>query len=160
MHHPWDPDKRVQAREITQSQLIERDRSTLISPSYEPHRLTLSSTKDYTKDAGELARPTFFDWLDADEREGPFFAVINLMEAHTPRVPTLESRRALFRKPQIRAQLNLDQSYGLLMSYTVGRHEYSPLDPRGHRPDLRRQPARPRPHHHRPAPRAAQPPAH
>ena len=47
----------------------------------------------YFKDSGDLARDALVGWLAAGDAR-PFFAVVNLMEAHTWRFPADEHRRA------------------------------------------------------------------
>lgn len=124
---PEDERWRKKATKATMSKVIDNDASNTLGPAWKPGKYPSGRGADRTKDAGPVATDALLAWLDErPEKERPFFATINLMEAHVPRVPSLESRKALFTDEQIQAQLAFDQSYGYLLAYTVGLHEFTP----------------------------------
>ncbi|MCB9677459.1 MAG: sulfatase-like hydrolase/transferase [Alphaproteobacteria bacterium] len=116
------------ARKATARKLIPRDRSTEISPAWAPdgHGDGWSKKLTLFKDAAPVAQRAFDHWLDEEhDRSAPFFAFVNLMEAHQPRVPSLQSRRALLDEASIQLALDTDSSLFALMSFMSGKHAYT-----------------------------------
>ncbi|MFM2163536.1 MAG: hypothetical protein RLZZ383_3048, partial [Pseudomonadota bacterium] len=124
---PDDAAWRKKATAATTSKLLPQDASNTMGPAYKPGKYAAGRDGDRTKDAGPVAAEAMFAWLDARPADGrPFFATLNYMEAHVPRVPSLSARKALFTEDEIAAQLAFDQSYGNLLAYTVGLTEFTP----------------------------------
>lgn len=122
---PWDKDWKKKSRRATLDKLIDSDRSTAISPRFEPGELPTGRSNDKVKDAGPVAAEALLQWVDGrSDTEQPWFAFVNYMEPHVPRVPSLESRKSLFDDEQIARQLTLDQSFIHLLMYTVGVYSY------------------------------------
>jgi arylsulfatase A-like enzyme len=125
--YPEDERWAGKARKSTRSKLIPTDASNTLGPAFKGGgKYPSGRSSDGMKDAAPVAGEALMTWLDErPDKQRPFFAVLNMMEAHVPRVPSLESRKALFSEEQIQAQLAFDQSYGYLLAYTVGLHEFT-----------------------------------
>jgi arylsulfatase A-like enzyme len=124
---PVDDKWKKKSKDATMGKILPDDASNTLAPKWKPGRYPSGRSADKAKDSGPVATEALLGWLDArPEKERPFFATINYMEAHIPRIPTLASRKALFTDAQIADQLKFDQSFGYLLAYTVGLHEFSP----------------------------------
>jgi arylsulfatase A-like enzyme len=125
---PSDPAWKRKATRATMGKLIPTDASNTMGPAWKPSTYAAGRDGDRTKDAGSVAVEAlraFLDGRQGEDAKRPFFATINYMEAHVPRLPTMASRQALFSEAEIAKQLTFDQSYGYLLAYTVGLHEFS-----------------------------------
>jgi len=124
---PWDDRWKKQSRRATLDKLIARDASTSLSPKYVEGEFPSGRPNDKVKDAGAVVPNALGAWLDETrDKTKPFFAFVNYMEAHEPRIPDLASREALFSGPEIDAQLAQHRGYGDLLAYTVGVKEFTP----------------------------------
>jgi arylsulfatase A-like enzyme len=70
------------------------------------------------KDAGEVIRRGFAHWLEARSDERPYFAFLNLMEAHRPYYATAEERARFLSPDQVALSIRMDHRYS-------DRHAYS-----------------------------------
>ncbi len=79
------------------------------------------------KESAPIVTRTFLKWLDHRNRpETPFFAFLNLMEAHTPRLPSMEARQAVIDDPAlIDLGLKTDAGHINLHFYNFGKHDYT-----------------------------------
>lgn len=114
------------ARRATAAKLLPGDASTEISPAFSGQRKELWD-KAVFKDAAPVAHQALIDWLG--EREGqdkPFLAYLNLMEAHTPRVPSLKARQQVADQATIDQALALDNSLFAANEYILGKRELGP----------------------------------
>jgi arylsulfatase A-like enzyme len=118
------------SRRATQQKLIARDRSNELAPGWAPpqHGATNAEWAKATyKDAGPVIAAAFPRWLDElAEPNTPFFAYINLMEAHTPRIPSLASREALLDPEMLELGLNTDQGHINLHFFNFHKMAYTP----------------------------------
>lgn len=121
---PWSPAWKRKARKATLGKLLPDDASNSLAPLWKQTTYPSGRSNDKVKDAGPVTVEALEAWLDTREDEGSFFAVLNLMEAHIPRIPSLASRRALFDEADVERQLALDQAFPFLLAYSVGLHEY------------------------------------
>lgn len=115
------------ARKVTRAKLIDEDASTDISPRWKPAngQRGSGSTHPY-KDGGPVAHEAFVKWLEARaEPERPWLAYLNMMEAHIPRIPSIESRKALQSDAEIVTALVTDVAQVNLLAYTFGQRSYS-----------------------------------
>lgn len=122
----WERD----ARFATASKLIPDDASTDISPKWKAQvgQQASGSTHGY-KDAGPVIPVALGAWLDErDDPETPFFAYVNFMEAHIPRVPSMSARREVMTETQLLTSLKTDVAQINLLSYTFGKKEFSPKE--------------------------------
>ncbi len=118
------PHKRT-ARKLQQAKLIERDRSTDISPGWEGKRM-IGDVHPF-KDAGPVAHEALASWVTETSASGrPWFAFVNFMEAHIPRVPSMESRKALLDEATLENGFTTVVSQMDLLAYTFGKKEYTP----------------------------------
>lgn len=120
---PWKKD----AKSATLGKLIPRDRSTDISPGWKGKK-SIGEVHPY-KDAAPVAHQALAGWLETQRASGrPWFAFVNLMEAHIPRVPSMASRKALLTDEQIELGLATQVSQMDLFAYTFGKADYSPAE--------------------------------
>ena len=125
--YPKDPKWAKKSRKATMSKVDDADASNTMGPAYKPGRFPSGRSSDQKKDAAPVAGEALKAFIDArPDPKRPFFAVLNMMEAHVPRVPSEASRTALFSKEEIAKQLAFDQSYGELLAYTVKLREFTP----------------------------------
>lgn len=117
--------KKAAAR-ATRAKLIPTDRSTEISPAYTGDSEGWSKQLTLYKDAAPVSLQAFARYLEQERpADAPFFAFVNLMEAHQPRIPSLASRRALMDDATLQLALETDSSLHSLMAYMHGRHSYT-----------------------------------
>ncbi len=127
VEYPWSDRWKKPARKATKSKILPNDASNVLGPKWVEKEYKAGRHQDNVKDAGPVATRALRTFLKGRQQpERPFFAVVNFMEAHAPRVPSLQARQSMFSAEQIDAQLSLDQSYPYLLAYTVGKHEYTP----------------------------------
>lgn len=95
---PWA----TRARAYEAGRLVPTDASTARSPAWPveidegPDGPVPGEDPRAAKDAGPVAAEALFAWLDARPDPGrPFFAFVDAMEAHAPRLPSMEARRAV-----------------------------------------------------------------
>ncbi len=124
--HTFEGPLKQPSRKATARKLLPRDRSTEISPSYAGGKQGWSKRLTLFKDAAPVANRAFGRFLERRaEDPAPFLAFINLMEAHQPRVPSLESRKALLDDDMIELALRTDSSLFSLMAYMSGKHAFT-----------------------------------
>lgn len=113
------------ARRHSGRKRIERDASSEISPAFTGDRRDGWSRAAF-KDAAPVLVDALFGWLDdRAEPERPWFAFLNLMEAHTPRIPSEAARAALLEPDVLERGLQTDASLFAFNEYIVGRRTYS-----------------------------------
>lgn len=128
----YEPPVRGLAARATRDKLIARDASTEMSPGWvqPPGRPNLLFAKALQKDAAPIATKGLLNWLDTVRPERgtqarPWYAFINVMEAHWPRVPSLEARKAVIGDDAlIERGFTVDASLFTTMAYNYKRHEY------------------------------------
>lgn len=117
------------AAAATRRKLLPGDRSNELAPAWRPpeHGATNAEwARAIYKDAGPLVVDTFLRWVDERDDGRPFFAYLNLMEAHTPRVPSARSRDALL-TPELRdLGLTTDAAHIRLHFHNFGKTTYTP----------------------------------
>lgn len=117
---PW----KRSAKQATQGKLIPRDASTDISPAWRGKRV-VGDVHPF-KDAGPVAHEALVSWLgDRADPSRPWFAFINMMEAHIPRVPSLAARKALLDDNTLELGLRTEVSQMDLLAYTFGKKDYA-----------------------------------
>ncbi len=113
------------AREATAAKLLPGDASTEISPGFK------GSSDDkwgkaVFKDAAPVLHRGLTEWIDERGGEAPWFAYLNMMEAHTPRVPSMSARKRVLSDAQLRLGLMTDASLYAENEYIVGKRDYTP----------------------------------
>ena len=148
------------AKAATREKLLPNDVSNELTPGWKPPSHGAHNAewgRAVYKEAAPIVASTFLQWLGVRKTpERPFFAFLNLMEAHTPRLPSMASRKQVLaddpelirprppdrRRPHQPPLLQLRQ----VRVHAAGAGG----DHRG----LRRRARRPRPGHGRPPRRA------
>jgi arylsulfatase A-like enzyme len=120
---PW----KAEARKSTRAKLIKADASSDISPSWKPQPGQMASGMAHAfKDGAPVAHQALNAWLaERAEPERPWFAFINMMEAHIPRVPSMASRKAFLTDAQIDLGLKTDVAQINLLAHTFGKKTYT-----------------------------------
>jgi len=126
----WDEQHRRAARALTRAKLIEGDRSQELAPGWtrpEHGARNAEWGRARYKEAAPLIGRRLLDWIDnRRDPEAPFLAYLNLMEAHTPRLPSMSSRRAVLGDDElIERGLQTEAGHIQLHFYNFGHHEYS-----------------------------------
>lgn len=124
--YPWAPPWRRKAAAWTGSKLLQDDASNALGPRWRAGPYDSPRAADRMKDAGPVAAEALGAFIDG--ADAPWFAVVNLMEAHTPRVPSRAAREAVSGASAITAQLALDQSDGRQLAHTVGVPQFDDAD--------------------------------
>jgi len=126
-HYSYKEPWRGPARKVASQKLIPSDQSTEISPGFQAGASrALGWSKSVFKDSGPVAQRAFLRWLGERGSEQPFFAYLNLMEAHSPRTPSMASRESLLEPAQLQLGLATDVSQVTLVDYTFGETTFSP----------------------------------
>ena len=126
--NPWHPKLRTLAAKQTADKLLPDDRSNELSPHYTPPEHGARNAewaRAAYKESGPLLVKALLRWVDRRPEERPWFAFVNIMEAHTPRVPSLESRKAVMDDAQIELGLQTDQSHIAFHFYNFGKQDYT-----------------------------------
>jgi arylsulfatase A-like enzyme len=122
VEHPWDERTLARAVEILRAKQ---------PPGSVPADLGMRSSADdsmrwMVKAAGELAREGLVAWLDRRDRERPFFAFLNYMEAHRPLIPPRAMRERTMSPEQVEASYRLDFGWARTWAYSFGKLEIPP----------------------------------
>ncbi|MEZ4318285.1 MAG: sulfatase [Myxococcota bacterium] len=122
----WEEDKKAAAM-VAKGKLIPTDQSTEISPAYKGEKPNIAWNQSTFKEASDVANRHFVSWLrNRKQKDRPWFAFINLMEAHSPRIPSLETRQRVIGDPAlIELGLKTDMSLWNEVAAIVGKHAYS-----------------------------------
>lgn len=124
--NPWAGRWRKPSLDNTRRKLIERDRSSEISPAWPGKKM--EGKQAYAYNAGPVAHDALMAWLGQREDDArPWLAFVNMMEAHKPRVPSKKARRQVVGDDRELYELGLetDISHHAQMSYMVGRKAFS-----------------------------------
>jgi arylsulfatase A-like enzyme len=119
----WRGKFKQPVNQLTRRKLIHRDASTEISPGYPGKK-----TGHFYYNAAPVTGEALTDWLDSrEDKQKPWFAYLNYMEAHKPRVPGLEARKRVVDSPEeLELGLSTDLSLENQLLYSVGAKEYTP----------------------------------
>jgi arylsulfatase A-like enzyme len=126
--HAFEPPYKGAARRATRAKLLPDDASTDISPRWKPQpgQPAAGAVAAY-KDAGPVAVDALSAWLDArPDPDQPWFAFVNLMEAHIPRVPSQASRDLMLDADDQALAKRTDVAQINLLAYTFGVKDYTP----------------------------------
>ncbi|MEQ1569171.1 MAG: sulfatase [Myxococcota bacterium] len=113
------------ARQATRRKVLPNDASTELSPAFAGSKTDLWE-KAVFKDAAPVAHQALIDWLDERPDDKPFLAYLNLMEAHTPRFPSLSARERVSDAATIATALRTDTSLFAANEFITGNREYTP----------------------------------
>ncbi len=121
----WDGDQAIAAAKATTSKLIQRDASVAIAPGWQGDATGWPRHLTAYKDGAPVAVDSLLAWVDALPEASPWFAYVNLLEAHHPRLPSLEARRAVASDELVERGLSTDASLFRIMSAMEGRGEFT-----------------------------------
>jgi arylsulfatase A-like enzyme len=122
---PWDAAWKGKAKANTVDKLLPSDASNSLAPKWKETKYPTGRMNDSVKDAGPVTADALQAWIKGRSEPGrPWLALLNYMEAHVPRIPSLEARKALFDQATVDRQLSLDQSFGYLLAHTVKLHDF------------------------------------
>ncbi|MBX2796592.1 MAG: sulfatase-like hydrolase/transferase [Myxococcales bacterium] len=113
------------AKRATLGKLLPDDASNELGPAF------AGSADDHWpkaafKDAAPVIVEGFLRWLDRrDDSSAPFFAYLNLMEAHTPRVPSRSARQRLLDDDTLALGLATDVSLRAENEFMIGQRDYT-----------------------------------
>jgi arylsulfatase A-like enzyme len=94
-----------------------------------PDRGRVQGDKEFPrKEAGPVAVEALLEWLDGRESSKPFFAFLNLMEAHWPWHPTRSERLLFMDKELVEHSYEMDLSFGARWAWSFGVGHYSDAD--------------------------------
>ena len=118
--HPWSDPFHAKALAIVRGKIDPEDRSSGL-----PTRLQSSKVKEWAiKASGELAQEALLAWLERRDRNRPYFAFLNYMEAHTPYIPPRHFREKLHPPELVERSYRIDNSYGTRWAFTFGEYDY------------------------------------
>jgi arylsulfatase A-like enzyme len=120
VEHPFDPERADASTRATAAKLLPTDRSCELGPAWEPPAWFGERTRLVPKDAGPVAADAVLDWIGREAGE-PFFAFVDLMEAHAPRVPSKEAREAVADDALRAKQLTVDATQFRVLSAMEGK---------------------------------------
>jgi len=125
----FDGTHRDRAGAATLAKLVPGDRSQELAPDWVPPAHAESRPTWWFKEAAPLITEATLAWIDDRDDATPFFAYLNWMEAHTPRLPAMASRRAVIGdEATIERGLQTDAAFIRLHFANFGHEAYSPLE--------------------------------
>lgn len=124
IEHPWSTKWKDAVQAHITGKLIAEDRSTVLSPG--AVKSTDAQNRYLLKEAGPVASDALFAWLDGRQAaERPWFAFVNLMEAHLPRIPSIDARRAVMSDAQIATSYVTPETTEDFHAYMAGARTYT-----------------------------------
>ncbi len=123
--HPWDDEFRERAKNIVREKLVDGDVSSRL-----PQRVLKPQTFKWDiKASGKLAREVLLEWLgqtpSGDEDQRPYFAFLNYMEAHRPRIPPVRLRQRMLSDADVTQSFLIDQSWEAIWGFSFGLADYT-----------------------------------
>ncbi len=124
VQHPWDPERLEVAKRLARRYAAEGDINA------ELVRAKIARADDWAYQiAAPIAEQALLSWLGAREDPSrPFFAFVNLMEAHATRQPSRSSRRALIDEMVEPRARRLDQTPLRQLGWMAGSDPMTDLD--------------------------------
>jgi arylsulfatase A-like enzyme len=121
----WGPRWRKKASKFARTKLIKSDASTEISPAWDGPKP--DEKLPFTYNAGPVTQRSFMAWLDKRPDDGkPWLAYLSYMEAHKPRIPSIEARKIVADEERISLGLATNLSFDQQLGYSYGERSYSP----------------------------------
>ncbi len=118
--HPWSEQHIAQSADIIRSKIDPADESSEL-----PRKIKSGRVENWAiKACGEVAEDALVSWLDRTEKNKPFFAFINYMEAHRPLLPPRRLREKFMTKAQVRRSYKTDVSWTRMWEYVFGLFDY------------------------------------
>ncbi len=118
--HPWSEQHIAKSADIIRSKIDPADKSSEL-----PKKIQSGQVESWAiKACGEVAEGALTSWLDRSQKDKPFFAFINYMEAHRPLLPPRRLREKFMTKAQIMRSYKTDLSWSRMWEYVFGLAEY------------------------------------
>ncbi len=116
------------ARQATLAKVLPQDASNELAPGWVPPTHGAHNAewqRAVFKDAAPVLTERLLGWID--RQEAPYFAFVNLMEAHTPRVPTMASRQRVLADDPDLVPLGFatNAAHIRLHFYNFGKQDYT-----------------------------------
>ncbi|MCA9511550.1 MAG: sulfatase, partial [Myxococcales bacterium] len=122
--HPWSDAYAERALAIVSAKVEGDASSELAARLASTRRGEAALTAWNVKAAGELAQEALLAFLDArTDRDAPWFAFVNYMEAHRPTIPPRRFRERFLDPASVDASYRVDRSWDTLWRYTFRRRE-------------------------------------
>lgn len=127
VRYAWRGDDEAACAAETKAKLLPDDKSVEIGPAWapDPARKGWPEHLVLHKDCAHHAVDAFLGWRVGVPDGEPWFAYVNLLEAHHPRVPSAASRAAVAPPDRVASALATDGSLFRLMSAMEGRASFS-----------------------------------
>jgi arylsulfatase A-like enzyme len=131
--YSWEAPWAEKTLRHTFGKLDPRDRSNGFSVQLNAKRertdmAAMALSSRHLTQSGPTIAEAFEQWLGERDFSKPFFGYLNYMEAHFPRIPSMEARRRVMPADLIDDSFTLNQGHRLLMAYMFGQHDYSAHD--------------------------------
>ncbi len=119
VEHPWDSDWIHAVQQGILAKLEPQDEGT---------QLTLEVASDLealnrhglVKEAGEVTKKALLRWLRKSRGDRPFFAFLNYMEAHGPRIPSRTRREEFLTEEQVEKSWTIDRRSRVFLRHMFG----------------------------------------
>jgi arylsulfatase A-like enzyme len=120
VEYSWQPPWNRWIDQYIKTKVIPEDRSTEVglAPNAGDRMI-------YYKESGGVLHQALASWLDKQPEGQPFFAYLNYMEAHVPRIPSREARRRVMDKAEVQRSLEVDQQLVSLLAAMFGKRHYT-----------------------------------
>jgi arylsulfatase A-like enzyme len=118
--HPWSEKYSEEAKRIVLEKLRPDDRSSGLVAQAEAGQLGTWGIKA----SGALAQRGLESWLAVRDRERPWFAFLNYMEAHRPFIPAARYRARMMDPDQVERSFQVDRSWYPMWAYVFGLGDY------------------------------------
>lgn len=124
----WRGDDAPRCAAATHEKLVATDASVELGPAYAGDRRGWPDHLVLHKDCAGPAVDAVLGWREGMPEDQPWFAYVNLLEAHHPRVPSAASRAAVAPPELVERSLATDGTLFRLMSAMEGKAEIPPAD--------------------------------
>ncbi|MEM7583438.1 MAG: sulfatase [Acidobacteriota bacterium] len=127
--HPWSPGYLERSTQIVRDKLSPSDTSNEL-----PRRYAKNNVRKWdVKASGSLAGEALLAWLaerspaadSSDLPATPYFAFLNYMEAHRPRIPSEVFRRRVMPAEDVPRSYEVDRSWPTIWSYSFGLVDFT-----------------------------------
>jgi arylsulfatase A-like enzyme len=124
VYHPWDEPYADDVKRVLKKHIVDGDINGVNAQKKR------KGGKHWTyQEAAPIAHKVFTGWLDErDGAEEPFFAFINLMEAHATRLPSGKARERLIDPDADERAKQLDQSAPAQLAWMAGANPMDEAD--------------------------------
>jgi arylsulfatase A-like enzyme len=127
--YPADDQWKNRIQNLVLERLLPKDQSTKLFQNINRARTAgpdrMKRRLGTSKDAGPVIAEALEHWLDGRNTNRPFFAFLNYMEAHYPRLPSPAARKQAVPENRIENTYALDQSFPRMLGYMFGYEKFT-----------------------------------